>query len=521
MKKKTVIWILSGVAALVLLVVLLTKLVAEPWLEGKIRTAINDNSGEYRVEMESVEVSVFQAGIELRNISVRPEGETTPQGALSGTIESLRIEGISICKALLRKDIDIGVIAVTGGRVEGVYVVQKKEGEGMVAPLNIKVGRLLLEDWMVDVKDGASAQSFLLADGRFELHDILMEEKDSVSPGMIGGFDFGASAFETVTADSFYTMAAYGMAYSGGSEWLRVDSVALQPNYSKYAFTGRHEYETDRFDVKVRDLLIQDVSVADYLQSDSLSIAYIEMAELNLQAFRDKREEFRHVDRPTFQEEIYGFPGALNIDSIAVLSGTIVYSEHAEKAGKYGSVWFSEVDSRLYNISNDSIYQRQEAYLEWHASALLMDEGRLAIELKSRIYDPENTFTVKGTLWGMPAAALNPILEDHAFITIREGEIDGMEFYMLANNEKATGDLELRYGGLDFDVVDKQSGEAKGAVERMKSVVADWVVKDGNPLPGKDFRPGTIEYERDPEKFLFNYMVKSLISGVKTSVVKE
>jgi hypothetical protein len=522
MKRKTFIWVLSGIAAFVLLVVLVPKVAVEPWLEGKIRTAISENSGDYLVEIESVDVSILQAGVELEGIRVRTKGEMGADGGLSASIEALTVKGIAIFKALLRKDIDISEIGVIGARVDGVYVLPKKDGsEGSVSPLNIRVDKLFFEDLQVDVNDSASAQAFWVKDGYFELEDMVAAEQDSISPALIGAVHFEASAFKTVTADSLYTLSVVGLNYSADSKELTADTFALQPNYSEYGFTGRHEYETDRFDVLVSELLMRDLSVTDYLQSDSLSISYIEMGELNLEAFRDKREEFLHVDRPTFQEEIYHFPGALNIDSIAILSGTIVYSEHAEKAGEMGSVWFSEVDSRLYNISNDTLYQSEEAYLEWHASALLMGEGSIAIELKSRIYDPQNAFTVNGTLWGMEAAALNPILENNAFISIQQGEINGMEFYIAANNTKATGTMELRYRGLDFEVVDKQTGEDSGNMDQLKSMVADWIVMDWNPMPGQAMRPGTINYERDPEKFLFNYMVKSLTSGIKTSITKE
>src|SRR5690606_39661232 len=106
----------------------------------------------------------------------------------------------------------------------------------------------------------------------------------------------------------------------------------------------------------------------------------------------------------------------------------------------------------LYNISNDTLYQTQEGYLEWQASALLMGAGNISIVLRSRIYDAQNAFTVKGTLWGMEAVALNPILENNAFISIKTGEIEGLEFDIYANNAGATGTMELRYRGLDFEV---------------------------------------------------------------------
>jgi len=43
------------------------------------------------------------------------------------------------------------------------------------------------------------------------------------------------------------------------------------------------------------------------------------------------------------------------------------------------------------------------------------------------------------------------------------------------------------------------------------------VVINENPKPGKEVRVGIIDFERDPEKFIFNYWVKSLLSGIKSS----
>jgi hypothetical protein len=88
---------------------------------------------------------------------------------------------------------------------------------------------------------------------------------------------------------------------------------------------------------------------------------------MELNVFRDKRKEFRHIEKPTFQDLIYNYPGTLNIDSIGILSGNIVYSEHAEKAIEKGSVSFNEIDATIYKITNDTIYKTEKAYLELKA----------------------------------------------------------------------------------------------------------------------------------------------------------
>jgi hypothetical protein len=51
-------------------------------------------------------------------------------------------------------------------------------------------------------------------------------------------------------------------------------------------------------------------------------------------------------------------------------------------------------------------------------------------------------------------------------------------------------------------------------------MIANIIVMKSNPMPGKEVRPGIIEYERDPEKFIFGYLFRSLLSGIKASITK-
>jgi hypothetical protein len=44
---------------------------------------------------------------------------------------------------------------------------------------------------------------------------------------------------------------------------------------------------------------------------------------------------------------------------------------------------------------------------------------------------------------------------------------------------------------------------------------------DSNPIPGKEVRVGVIDYQRDPERFLFNYCFKSIMTGIKSSLAKD
>jgi len=520
MKRNLLVRIILGIAAFMLMVLLLTKVVVEPWIGKKIQASINEKSGDYLIIIEKVHVSILRSGIELKNITIDSKPENEGRTDLTGEIESVKFKGIHLIKALFRKDIDIREVDIFNSRLTGKVEFTEKTGPPRVAPLNIRIENLFFDKLVVDVKSTTTAQTYSLKDGVIKVSDIIIEKKDTLSPDIFGQFDFDVLELKTVTPDSLYTFAVVGINYSATLNTLTAASFAVQPNYTEYAFTARNQFETDRFEGKFSQLSFYGFSAADFIKKGNLTSSYIEIGEVKLNVFRDKRKEFRHIEKPTFQDLVYNFPGILNIDSIGILSGNVVYSEHAEKATEKGSVGFHEIDAKIYKITNDSIYITKKAYFELNANAFLMGKGKLTVSIKARIFDSQNTFAANGTLSGMEAPELNPILEKNAFITITSGKINEMNFSLSANNIKATGNLNLLYEGLRFEMMNIQTGETTSIVEKVKSLIANTIVLESNPRPGEEVRQGIIEYERDPEKFLFNYIVKALMSGIKSSITK-
>jgi hypothetical protein len=302
---------------------------------------------------------------------------------------------------------------------------------------------------------------------------------------------------------------------------LALDSFSVQPNYSDYEFTARHQFTTDRIEAVFAPVHIHDFSAAGYLKSGKLVSSYVEIGKMNMNVFRDNRKEKSHVIVVAFQDLIYNYPEVLNIDSIGLLNGNISYTEHAEKANEPGKISFNEIHAKIYKISNDIIYKTKSAFLKFKADALIMGKSRLDILLKAGIFDNQNTFSVNGTLSGMEINELNPMLEKNAFISVKSGKMDEMSFSFTANNTHATGQMTFLYHDLDIAIINKQTDDTKAIKERFMSFIANKKLLNSNPIPGEEVRVGVIGYERDPEKFLFNYFIKSIMTGIKSSLIKN
>jgi hypothetical protein len=74
---------------------------------------------------------------------------------------------------------------------------------------------------------------------------------------------------------------------------------------------------------------------------------------------------------------------------------------------------------------------------------------------------------------------------------------------------------------LSLTVKNKRSDDTTAFRERFISAILNRKILSSNPITGENARPGTIYYRRDPEKFLFNYCAKSILSGMKSSLLKN
>jgi hypothetical protein len=510
--------IIFGVIILVLLIMLSIEVIIEPWIGKKIETGFTKSESNYIIEIGKVNISLFSSGLEMENIFIRWKPKTNEAQFLNGEIASIKLKGINLFKILFKKDIEIGELTISYSNLSGSIPLEGKENQVLVSPLNIRIGTVIFDKIDVEISNLLNAKAISVKDGFLKVYEIRIKKRDTLSAAGIGYFDFKAVGISTVSADSMYSFKAGNIQYAANLNILKLDSFAIRPNFKGYDFTSRSQFQTDRVEADFSNILVHNFFAAEYLKSQRIVSTFIEIRKMDLSVFRDNRKKFKHVVKPTFQEMISDYPGVLNIDSLSILNGNITYTEHAEKANEPGTISFNEIEVKLTKISNDTIYKTDTAFFELHAKAKLMGKGDLDIMLKSRIFDANNTFSVDGTLSEMEASDLNPMLEKNAFVYATSGTIDALRFNFTADNAKATGQTTLLYHDLYLAVKNRRTDDTTAFVERMISIIANIKVMDSNPLPGKTARVGIIDYKRDPERFLFNYSFKSIMTGIKSSL---
>jgi hypothetical protein len=520
MKGKMILKILSVTGAFLLVLVLMIILVIEPLIKKKIETSLTEFDRDLKIEIGKIHLSLIEACFKLENITLSSKPEHNGDKDIRGEIGLLKFKRINIIKALFKKDIDIREVTVSNSRISVKFPFKHDTIPVIVLHLNVKIDTIIVDNADIAIRNTSNAQSFSVKEGIVKVYNLQVHELDSLSVRIAKEFDFEAKELFSVSADSMYSFTAMRVIYSETSKSLGIDRFSIHPNYKDYEFTSRYKFQKSRIEAGFSNIQVNNFPLRGYLDSGNLKSSSVEIGNMDMDVFRDKRREFNHAGKPAFQDMIYNYNGIINIDTIRLLNGNIKYTEHAEHANDAGSISFKKINARIYKISNDTIYKRENDSLRLICEALIMGKSKLTISLRGKIYDNQNAFLLNGSLSGMDADELNPILEKNAYI-FASGKIDGMNFYFMANNSKSTGKMTLLYHGLDIAVKNKRTDDTTAFKERFISLFANRKILDSNPRRNEKAREGVINFERDPERFLFNYCFKSILSGIKSSIVKD
>lgn len=493
----------------------------KPWIEHKIQAALNNHNKACTIRIEKFDISILSSSIELGNITL---SETHLPGAdrqIHGKIASIKLSGINVIKFLIKKDISIHTVVILDISVTEKIFSLPKYPPPTVAMSDITIGNILVDKLDLLIAYDSCPKTFSIKDGVINISGLQIKKQESITKSIARRYNFKAKELNSISADSMYTYTAREIVYSGALRTLSAISLSVHPNYPEYDFTSRHEFQTDRIEAWFRNISVENFPAEEYFKSGNLTSSYVGIGNMEMKVFRDKRKKFRHSIKPTIRELLISFPGKFQVDSAGLLNGNITYSEHAEKADKAGRISFNNIHMKTFNISNDTIFKTKSNDLSIHVNALLMGKGRISVVLTSGISDRNQTFSMQGSLSGMAGEALNPLLENSAFMHVTSGEIDSMKFFFIADDLKSSGKLNLLYHGLKIAVIDKSSGDTATISAKLISLFANSKILDANPGQGKQAREGIIRYERDPERFLFGYCFKSILTGIKSSIVRR
>ncbi len=349
----------------------------------------------------------------------------------------------------------------------------------------------------------------------------------NLSPGKSGdnllfsnNFSVQIDGQQFVLPDSLHEIGFENIIFSSGQPNIVVNGFHYNTILPKHEYGNTLGAQRAWLDVKNRKIEIFELDYPALIDEKNLRADKIVSTGFQLKGFKDKRQPEDPAFRPPMPSDlILSIPNQVVVDTIELDKGGINFEILQKGANKPGYITFTDLNAEIYGLTNKSELLQEDPIVNMRTQATVMNEGFLVANFRFNFL--EQTHAYNAVMSEMNLQALNPILAPVAFVRIRSGNMNSLQFKAEANHSYSKGEMKFKYDGLKISVINKSKvGEDDPQQENaaIASFFANtFLVNRKNPRLFS-FKKGNIYYKRDSTKSIFHYWAQSVITGMISSI---
>jgi hypothetical protein len=538
-KSKSILLIIAGICALVLVVILLMHAILPGVLSSKIESEISAglNAGSvelYQVEAGSSSFSAFFKTTSVSEIRVIPN-DTVLGGAdlsvLPNQIFEAEVYNLNMSSwALITLAMGWKNVKVNRFYSDSVFFVIYTNESGLkktdtAQPMkmeHIHLNDLSINKLSIEKRTVSDTSRQVLQTGKIGFSGVISfydkEQDYFLNPG-ITAHSLKVLDAGSFSSDGLYTFLVDSILFEGNMQTADLSGLSIIPRYGKQEFQKHVQFETDRFDARLDHIRISGFEQEKAMQDGSIVLSQIEINGGRLEAFRDKNTLFNEQQRPLLPASlIQNAPFGLFAGKILVNRMDIVYAEVTEGSDAAGAIPFKQLSATINNLTNLKDSLALDSIMAIRAEALIFGKAMLQAEFKYNLTNPYGAYEAHGELAALSFVDINPAVYPLAGVKINAGTHQSASFYFYGNDVRSVGELRMRYSGLEIELVPDGREVFK---DLARFVGKKALYHQANPSGNEELRIGKIDFDRDNKRFVFNYWWKSYLSGIKDTVLRD
>ena len=294
------------------------------------------------------------------------------------------------------------------------------------------------------------------------------------------------------------------------SNMLSVYSFSVLPKLSSEETFKNAQWQKDYMTVAGEAIHISGIHFNQQANDSTLEIKKVVAENVDLTTLRDKRIPFQHgvyKTMPTILISAIKMP--LRIDSVFVLNSNVNVGEISAKTNKQGTVPLQEINAILTNVSNAP---GKNDSLTIVGNAKFLNHYIRYMHYSEAYGDSLSNFYMTVNVSPLHLPVLNNIIVPLASVSIERGNSDTLYAVWAGNNNAAVGKMDFYYKDLKVRVLDKDDTSKNSLKLKLINSLANGVV-----IRKSNSKSSQIYFERDKEKFVFNYWIKTVLRGLTTS----
>jgi hypothetical protein len=323
------------------------------------------------------------------------------------------------------------------------------------------------------------------------------------------------TAATSITRGSFHYKGKSTIARAAECTWtpagriLSLRHFNVLPIETRETAFGKTKWQNDYITIKGEALTLSGIGFS-YPGDSSVSIHQVIATGIIATASRDRSMPFHHgVPRLMPTKLIDAIPIPIRIDTLLVQNSTVIYEERSAATHKWSSVPIEEIDGRLLQIGNRNNHKDTLALV---ASAKIFGGRIRRFSYRESYGDSLSAFSARASFSSIDLTRFSQVSIPAAGVSVISGHADTLYSNWQGNNYATFGTMNFYYDKLRIRVLDKKDSTKRGFLATLKTLGANII------LPDRRQRSSAIFFERDREKFVFNYWIKAQTSGILSTV---
>jgi hypothetical protein len=466
------------------------------------------------ITYSDLHTDIFSSTLSLDNLTVQvhPSSKNTHQHVLY--IRHLLITGIHYLKLASAKDLVVKSIQLDSSDIQLDQLLldntdSAKAGNSLKMPFErIAARRIVLTQSHISIIDKETER--LKLDGNLTLHNAELTGHAAFT-GAEGEF----TNFSYLVPHAFHTLQIKKITISSRDEILKLQSVAVVPLYEKFELGKKLGRQADHIRASIAVITIDSPDIV-HLPDKKLIAKKISISGCKANIFRDRRLPRKLVNQALPVDFLRSLPYDIHVNNCTVSNASVVYEEYPAQGDESGILRIQHLNTTLSPLINHP-GKNDPDHLNMYVKGSIMGSGTV----EGSIYMPlqkNKNYHVKGIIKNLDLPHLNSSAENLGLYHIESGVLNMLAFDFTMNEKKSEGKIVGEYHNL---VIQKLEFNKKGEknIAHLRSFVMRHVIIPKNKdksLPEKK-RTGKVDFTRDPTRFVSNYLLQSLLTGIKSS----
>lgn len=313
-----------------------------------------------------------------------------------------------------------------------------------------------------------------------------------------------------------YTVTATDYSFHYPASDFKANNIKMHSIYDRFEYSEHIEFQNDWFKLDLASIHLKNLNVDSLLMKQRFIADKLELLQGDLVVFRDLKiphNENRKVSMP--QKVLSELDFAFSIDTVTLNSDIHIEISPIEATGT-GKMTINIDESNLYNLRTHH-FQRFEPIL-LRANGRLNEKANFNAQVNFPMPSEKSEFHFMGNIGAFDLELMDDMLIPLGAIEVRSGHSEKLQINFKGNEDYAMGLMEFRYKNLKIDFLDRETYQARGLRNNLKTFFANsFVVGSKNPRWFK-IQEGTIFFERIKSRSIFNLWAKALLSGAVSSI---